>query len=83
MGTRTLHGHPDSDSSSVCKNRAELRCYPDFRELQTDSRTVTLQVESTPELYYLSLSLTLASAFSTGETPSLQSDTVLGSSSNN
>lgn len=37
--------------------------------LQTDSRTVTLQVESTPELYYLSLSLTLASACSTGETP--------------
>lgn len=70
-------------AAACVRTRAKPRCYPDFCELQTDSRTVTLQVESTPELYYLSLSLTLASACSTGETPSLQSDTVLGSSSNN
>lgn len=81
MGTRTLHGHPDSDSSSVCKNQAKLWCYQDFCKLQTDSRMVPLQAETTPELYYMSLSLTLASVCSTGETPFLQSDTVLGFSS--
>lgn len=69
MGTRTLHGHPDFDSSGVCKNQAALRFYHEFYELWTDSRIVNWQVETTPELYYMSLTLTVASVCSTGEAP--------------
>lgn len=67
MGTRTVHGHPDSDSSGVCKNQAAT---PRARSpgLRPDPRVVGLQVETTPELFYVSLGLALASVCSTGET---------------
>lgn len=76
--TRTMHGHPDSDSSGVCKNQTRVWCGGDFCKMRADSRMVALQAETTPELYYASLSLTLASVCSTGDGPSPQSDTLLG-----
>lgn len=60
-----MYVHPDSDSSSLCE---KCNLYGELkRKTSTLIQFVSSQVESTPELYYMSLTLTLASLMSTGE----------------
>lgn len=72
MWPRFVHYYPDSDSSSMCKKKKKQywRVQPLKKTpaaCQWFLCTVCSQAKTTPELYYMSLVLTVVSAISTGE----------------